>query len=298
MSTYASMVTIAAGSTSGNGVGAAFTTRSNMEGGNDANFATVTLSGTSPSETVSFTFDTALDFTPQGIGPDVSDVSGVFSFKGQTTGTLNGNLVFTTAGGVAATIAVTPSGVTTMSSTSSAGTPPGVTVQNIIDGFACSLRFTATSGSGDFRITLASFTLTIPAPTPYATPTQGAANRFAGPVRLTSPGDTTAAYIVLSGFTSLSMFQSDTTTEINDGDAISLAQAAAGVYILPDQNFVGLATYTAQGCSDSDPGNLVGDPVTFTVPILNSGRGRSYRTRQSVSSIGAANVAALPPNYS
>lgn len=295
MSTYDFTSNIAAASTSGNGVGTAFTNRANMEGTIDTSFATVTFAGVGSTETVTFAFD-PMGLAASGLGPNVSDVTYTIGFRGQTTGTLAGNFVYT-FNGQTTTIAVTAGAVANILTSSAGGPPPGLTVQNLITGATGTLRFTATSGAGDFRITSGVVNLSAPAPVPSVIRTTGAANRQCSPIKITSPGDTTATYFVLSNFVNLTMFQADGTTAINDGDAITLAQGAAGIVATPLQGFVGLATFAVQGCLDSDPGNVLGDPVTVTVPILNSTRGRSFRTRQSVSATGAINAPSNPYTY-
>lgn len=295
MSNYDFTSRIVAASTSGDGVGTAFTNRANMEGNTDANFATVTFAGAGSTETVTFTFE-PMDLASMGLGPNVSDVTFQIGFRGQATGTLAGNVVFT-FNGETTTLAVVVSGVMDKLTASVGGPPPGATVQSLIDGLTGTLRFTAISGAGDIRITTGILNLSVSAPVPSVVSVTGAANRQARPVKITSPGDSLATNFILSAFVNLTLYQADGTTAIADGDAITLAQGAAGVVPTPVQGFVGLATFDVQGCTSSDPGDVVGDPRTVTVPILNSTRGRSYRSRQSVSAAGAVNVPSNPFTY-
>ena len=86
----------------------------------------------------------------------------------------------------------------------------------------------------------------------------------------TTTGDATANYQI-TNITNGTLYKSDGTTVIADGDFITKAEGAAGLKFTPDTNFSGAASFDIQASTNATASGLGGSVVTATITVNGTG---------------------------
>ena len=78
-------------------------------------------------------------------------------------------------------------------------------------------------------------------------------------------------FFQITGISGGTLFQSNGTSQINNGDFITVAQGAAGLKFTPTTNSLAVGSFTVQESTSNGVGGLGGTTTTATIPVSFNG---------------------------